>query len=451
MAMSATIVLNQSVTSINRPSTATLTISNSGAAAVNVLSILPMCTEDMGGVALSFSVIPLETNSITTVPAGGSLLFSFTIAPFASSTGPIGLYPGSYPITAQISCSDGSLFDATSAVANPLTIVSSYAVLGASAVTGSTGGGSTLTGNLGIYPNNSSSITNFPPSTYTGVENAANAAAQAAQAAALSFYTMEEAYSPYTAIPAALDGQTLAAGHYTEGSGTFNLAASGTGTLTLTGSATDVFVFKAASTLVTGAGGTPVITLTGGALAQNVYWIVGSSATINSGHAGTFNGNIIANTSITVTSGGTVNGSMVALNGAVTLSATTAANSNASISGGSVPANLIVYPIPQPGIPTLANSQVSISPASVSHSGGTATATLTLLDAGNNPPTSDNYIVAFGLAGGTAAGSFGTVTNNENGTFTSTFTASGSAGSGTVVTATINTGPVASTAAIATT
>lgn len=207
-----------------------------------------------------------------------------------------------------------------------LASASTYAVLGATAVTGSTGAGSILTGNLGIYPNNATSITNFPPSTYTGTENAGNTAAQIAQSDALSAYTSLAAHGGYVAISSTLDGQTLTAGYYSESSGTFHLASSGPGTLTLNGSSTDVFVFKAASTLTTGAGGIPTITLTGGALAQNVYWLVGSSATINSAYAGVFNGNIIAQASITDTLGGTVNGSLIALTGAVTLSNTTNAN-----------------------------------------------------------------------------------------------------------------------------
>jgi Ice-binding-like len=205
-----------------------------------------------------------------------------------------------------------------------LGVAATYAVLGASAVTNS--GSSVLTGNLGIYPNNSSSVTGFPPGTVTGAVNEGNAAAAAAQAAALSAYNTMRAM-PATAIPAILDGQTLTPGVYTESSGTFNLAASGNGTLTLNGAGT--YIFNAASTLVTGAGGTPTITLTGGATAANVYWTTGSSATINSGHTGTFQGSIIADVSITNTSGGTVNGTLAALTGAVTMSA--AANSNAPV------------------------------------------------------------------------------------------------------------------------
>ena len=199
----------------------------------------------------------------------------------------------------------------------------SYAILGATAVINT--GSSVLMGNLGISPNNSSSITGFPPGIYSGMENAANAAAALAQSQALSAYNDLHTRSS-TTISSTLDGQTLTAGVYSFASGSASLAASGPGTLTLSGSSTDVFVIQTASTLTTGAGGTPTINLVGGALASNVYWVIGSSATINSGTAGTFYGNVIANTSITVTAGGTVNGSLIALNGAVTLSAATNIN-----------------------------------------------------------------------------------------------------------------------------
>jgi hypothetical protein len=146
-----------------------------------------------------------------------------------------------------------------------------------------------------------------------------------------------------TPISSTLDGQTLTPGVYSESSGTFNLAQSGNGTLTLNGAG--VYIFKAASTLVTGAGGTPTITLENGATAANVYWLVGSSATINSGNAGTFQGNIIAHTSITDTSGGTINGSAIALTGAVTLSSA----SNINVQLPSPPYVAPGNPDPAPG------------------------------------------------------------------------------------------------------
>lgn len=194
-----------------------------------------------------------------------------------------------------------------------------YGILGASAVTNT--GSSVLTGNLGIYPG--SAITGFPPGTVSGVTSISNVAALAAKNSAQAVYTDLAARSS-SVIATALDGQTLVPGVYSSAGGTFTLAQSAGGTLTLNGAG--VYVFKMATTLTTGAGGIPVITLTGGARASDIYWQVGSSATINSGSAGTFQGNIIALTSITDTIGGTVNGSLIALNGAVTLSAAATVN-----------------------------------------------------------------------------------------------------------------------------
>jgi len=147
----------------------------------------------------------------------------------------------------------------------------------------------------------------------------------AGQSAASSAYASLNAMTS-TPISATLDGQTLTPGVYNTGAA--SLAASGAGALTFNGAG--VYVIKTASTLTTGAGGTPTMTLTGGATAANIYWVVGTSATINSGFTGTFQGNVIANTSITDTLGGTVNGSMIALTGAVTLSAATAVNAQNS-------------------------------------------------------------------------------------------------------------------------
>ena len=192
-----------------------------------------------------------------------------------------------------------------------------YAILGASTITNT--GSSVITGDLGLYPG--TSVTGFPPGTIVGAENINNAAAHQAQIDALAAYTDLSTRSS-TTIPSILDGQTLSAGVYSFSSGSASLAASGNGTLTLNGSATDIFVIQTASTLTTGAGGTPTITLTGGALASNVYWAIGSSATLNVSGTGTFVGTLIASASVTI-DGGSVNGRLFALNAAVTISAAT--------------------------------------------------------------------------------------------------------------------------------
>lgn len=200
---------------------------------------------------------------------------------------------------------------------------SNFALLANSAITNT--GSSVVTGDLGISPG--SSVTGFPPGTVVGTQHLTDSAAANAQTDAQALYTLLAAHS-FTSISATLDGQTLAPGYYTEASSTFHLASSGPGTLILDagGNPNALFVFKAASTLTTGAGGVPTIVLANGAVAANVFWLIGSSATINSGSAGTFYGTIIATTSITDTLGGIVNGRLLALGGAVTLSAATVLN-----------------------------------------------------------------------------------------------------------------------------
>src|ERR1017187_160510 len=95
----------------------------------------------------------------------------------------------------------------------------SYAAFGASAVTNT--GSSVLTGNLGIYPG--TAVTGFPPGTFSGVENVANAAALAAKNSAQAAYTDLHARTSST-IATALDGQTLTPGVYSSAGGTFTLA-----------------------------------------------------------------------------------------------------------------------------------------------------------------------------------------------------------------------------------
>src|ERR1019366_2929325 len=80
-----------------------------------------------------------------------------------------------------------------------------------------------------------------------------------------------------------------------------------------------VFVFQAGSTLIVGS--SSQVNLIGAAQACNVYWQGGSSAPIGTGAA--FVGNILALTSITMTTGATLQGRALARNGAVTLDTNT--------------------------------------------------------------------------------------------------------------------------------
>jgi len=194
----------------------------------------------------------------------------------------------------------------------PLGTSANYVVLGGSTVTNT--GNSTLGGSLGVWPG--TSITGFPPGKVLapGTTDKTNAAAKQAQSDLTTAY-VNAAGRPLDATTAAdLSGRTLQGGVY---AGPSKGALGLTGKLTLDGAGNpnSVFIFQTNSTLITGSGST--VTLINGAKECNVFWQVGSSATLGTGS--TFVGNILALTSITVNSSVTVHGRALARNGGVTL------------------------------------------------------------------------------------------------------------------------------------
>lgn len=202
----------------------------------------------------------------------------------------------------------------------------SYAALAASTITNT--GNSVLTGDLGLSPG--TSVAGFPPGIVSGTKHITDSAAAQAQIDAMAAYTFMQAQSS-TVIPSALDAQVLSPGVYSFTSGSASLATSAPGVLTFNGPASAVFIIKTASTLVTGAGGAATMVFTGGAGPSNVFWAIGSSATLNVTGTSIFAGHLIAQASVTVTSGGisTVNGTLAALTGAITFSAATIVNAPA--------------------------------------------------------------------------------------------------------------------------
>lgn len=189
---------------------------------------------------------------------------------------------------------------------------SNYSVLGGSTVTNT--GPTTLSRSLGLYPG--TSVTGFPPGVVlaTGNTDIANAAAQQAQAD-LTFGFNDGASRALTgSVPADLAGQTLSSGVYaTSGKGSLSL--NGTVVLDAGGNSDAVFIFQTDSSLTTGSGS--AVVLANGAQACRVHWIVGSSATLGTGTS--FVGSILAQESITVTTGASVRGRALARTGAVTL------------------------------------------------------------------------------------------------------------------------------------
>ena len=184
-----------------------------------------------------------------------------------------------------------------------------FAVLGATTVTSA--GVSTITGDLGVSPG--TAVTGFGPGTVTGgaLHTGDSLAAQAHGDLATA-YAVAVLRTPEQPAVGALDGLTLHPGVHASGS-TLSLA----GTLTLDGDGDPdaVFILQAGSTLVTAAGSQ--VSLTDGAQACNVFWQVGSSATL--GATSLLRGTILAHTSITVGAGVTIHGRALARDGAVTL------------------------------------------------------------------------------------------------------------------------------------
>lgn len=154
-------------------------------------------------------------------------------------------------------------------------------------------------------------------------------ATQARSDAQTAYDNLSPALQPGGTDPGAgqLGGLTLAPGIYQAAGGSFLITGSDL-TLDAQGDATAVWVFQTASTLTVGAPGAPrSIILINGAQAKNVFWQVGSSATINAAGGGTMVGTILASAAVSFSTVGnvaivTLNGRAVGLNASVTLTNT---------------------------------------------------------------------------------------------------------------------------------
>jgi hypothetical protein len=184
-----------------------------------------------------------------------------------------------------------------------------FAILASQTITNT--GATTITGDVGLSPG--TSVTGFETVTLHGTRHVADAPALQAQNALTTAYTNASGRTPVTTIAAQLGGQVLVAGVYASQDGAFLL----TGALTLNGenNPNAVFVFQAASTLTTASGSSVV--LSGQAQSCNVFWQLGTSATLGTRSA--LRGTIMAQASITMTTGASLDGRALARTGAVTL------------------------------------------------------------------------------------------------------------------------------------
>jgi hypothetical protein len=250
-----------------------------------------------------------STNVATFTPSGAlspTTLYTATITTGATNASGTGLAANFvWSFTTSLTCTPpGS--------AIPLGAACSFGILAATpAVTNI--GPTNVTGDIGIWP--AASITGFPPGTFTGTEHLGDAVAMTAQGDLTIAYNNAAGAAGGAILPADIGGLTLAPGVYKTTSSQPSLGI--TGNLTLSGPSSGVWIFQVISTLTTAAGNSQVI-MAGGATSHNVFWQIGSSATL--GTNTTFAGTIMALASITSNNGATLNGRALARTGAVTLS-----------------------------------------------------------------------------------------------------------------------------------
>lgn len=204
-------------------------------------------------------------------------------------------------------------FSAHTQAAISLGTAADFRVLAGSTITNT--GLTVVDGSIGVDPG--TAITGFfaidgGSGIYTGTAHQGGVTvAQAKADANTAFNDINALNMSLTTLGAELGGETL-------NPGTYELGSAGiTGILTLDGAGD--YYFQISSTLITATGSS--VLLINGAEASNVFWAVGSSATLDTGTA--FAGNIIAAESITFLTGSSLNGRAIALNAAVTLDSNT--------------------------------------------------------------------------------------------------------------------------------
>lgn len=195
-----------------------------------------------------------------------------------------------------------------------------FAILGGAGVT-NTGVSTLITGNVGAFP--TATINGLLSGNVNGIlYTTADPIVGTAKTDLTTAYNDAQGRSTDAiSLPGQLGGLTLAPGLYVNSTSS---GISGTGsnailTLDAGGNANAVWIFKMGSTLITDAG--TRIVLAGGAQAKNIYWSVGSSATL--GTSSVFYGNILADQSITLTTGAKLYGRALTRIGSVTLDTNT--------------------------------------------------------------------------------------------------------------------------------
>lgn len=275
---------------------ASITITpNPASMPVNATQQFTASGQDASGI-----VVPISPAPTWSVVNGGGLINS------GSGLFTAGAAAGSFPNTVKAASGSISGFASVSVTSSPavgpsLGTAAAFAVLGSTAV--SCIGVSNIAGDVGVAP--AGAVTGFPAPCAISAPGRAtphvnDAVAKTAQADVTPAYNALAAMPCGTALTGQdLGGKTLAPGVYC-----FTSAAQLTGTLTLAGPANGLWVFQVASALTTGT--SAQVVMSGGGQAKNVFWQIGSSATI--GQTTAFQGNIIAAVSVTLVQGASLHG-----------------------------------------------------------------------------------------------------------------------------------------------
>jgi hypothetical protein len=257
--------------------------------------------------AVTFNVLSQTATFTPSAMLAANTTFTITVTTGAKDMGGVPLAAPFHQTFTTGPCKGGGV-----ATVPLCPFIGNFSVLAGTTVTNTHS--TVISGEVGVSPG--TAVTGFPPGLAIGGIHKADGAAAQAKAALTAGYIDAAGRSGGTSVAGDLVGKTFTAGVFKS---TSSLALSGDVTLDAQGDPAAVFIFQISSTLITGSGSHVV--LANGAKACNVFWQVGSSATL--GTNSVFKGNILALTSIAITTGANLEGRALARNGAVTLDTNT--------------------------------------------------------------------------------------------------------------------------------